>query len=704
MHMRLLLTAPDTPAWKVVPAWGALGRHALAERPLWAAIVVGLLALIVAYQSPRSLLVDIGGALESVHLEGFYDRESSADATFRWSGGRSAMQFAGLGKPFAPVHIHLQLSGGPRPRPGTAVLSVEANGHPLPPLTLSPQSQPYTLTIPPEWIGPSGDLRLDFSVPTFNAPGDRRDLGFMADFVRISLPIGATVPSLTTALWLVLCSVLAYLILRGAWLAPVPSALVVGVCLLACAGIVAVHRLLVTLFADRLALALTLALLAGIVAEVLVRAVVGAAGWKGERVVPEWAWAGLRGLVMASAALKVGGLLHPLSFIIDAPFHLRYIQYMADGRYEYFGEALAFAVMPREEWGSARAFIPYSPFFYVVAAPLALLPVPLALSVPTISALFESFKIALVFVIGLALGRPGAHARVGVPGAANARQALASAAFYALIPATFLLQQWGNWPTQASLWLLTLWVAFTCLFWSSITRPWVWALSTVMLTLTMLSYTVTAAYTGVFGAIVVIGGWLFAPAHRRRWGAVALCLLASVALAMLIYYGQYVSKIIQETLPTFGQAIEEQGKLTTLRPSVWSFLSDHLSRAMQSYQLTLVYALGLSGALWAFFSPGLRSGPRPAVGTARPSYAWQKVWLAAWLAVFLLVTAADFWMDQALKEFWYALPAVAVAGGMWVVAMWGRRSQSRLFVWLLAVTFAWQALWLWVFRLFFHNR
>jgi hypothetical protein len=407
---------------------------------------------------------------------------------------------------------------------------------------------------------------------------------------------------------------------------------------------------------------------------------------------------------MASAALKVGGLLHPLSFIIDAPFHLRYIQYMADGRYEYFGEALAFAVMPREEWGSARAFIPYSPFFYVVAAPLALLPVPLALSVPTISALFESFKIALVFVIGLALGRPGAHARVGVPGAANARQALASAAFYALIPATFLLQQWGNWPTQASLWLLTLWVAFTCLFWSSITRPWVWALSTVMLTLTMLSYTVTAAYTGVFGAIVVIGGWLFAPAHRRRWGAVALCLLASVALAMLIYYGQYVSKIIQETLPTFGQAIEEQGKLTTLRPSVWSFLSDHLSRAMQSYQLTLVYALGLSGALWAFFSPGLRSGPRPAVGTARPSYAWQKVWLAAWLAVFLLVTAADFWMDQALKEFWYALPAVAVAGGMWVVAMWGRRSQSRLFVWLLAVTFAWQALWLWVFRLFFHNR
>jgi hypothetical protein len=695
-----------------------------------------LVALALAYQSPRSLFVDVGGALEGVHLQGFYEREQTEAATYRWSEGQSAMQFAGLGKPLMPVRVHLQASGGPRPSP--AQVQVAANGHPLPPLVLSQSSQSYALTVDPSWIGPSGDLRLDFQVPTFNAPGDRRDLGFMVDFVRVELPTGATLPSLSVTLWLVVCSALVYLMLRGAWLAPLPSAVVVGLFLVGCAGAIAVYRLLITLYVERLATTLVLAVLVGLLTEMVLRALVRVAGWRGVRALPEWAWAGLRALVMASAALKVGGVLHPLSFIIDAPFHLRYIQYMAEGRHEYFGEALAFAVMPKDEWGSARAFIPYSPFFFVVAAPLTWLPVPLALSVPTVSAIFESLKVALVFVIGLALGR-----RTNEPRPEDARPALASATLYALIPATFLLQQWGNWPTQTSLWLLTLWVAFTVLSWHWITRVWVWTVCTILLALALLSYTVTAAYTGVFVGMVVLGGWVLARAEGKRWGLVALCLVAATGVALLVYYGQYVGKIIQETLPTFGQALEEQGRLTTLRPSVWAFVSDHLARAMQSYHLALVYALGFAGALWVLLGgrPTGRARPVPAEEQAgrelamakgastgqrtntghgrvygiitRPpragasSWPWQHVWLAGWLLVFPLFTLADFWMDQALKEFWYALPAVAVVGGVWLLAVLARSRGSGAFnvlFWLLLATLTWQSLSLWVFRLFFHNR
>jgi hypothetical protein len=83
------------------------------------------------------------------------------------------------------------------------------------------------------------------------------------------------------------------------------------------------------------------------------------------------------------------------------------------------------------------------------------------------------------------------------------------------------------------------------------------------------------------------------------------------------------------------------------------------------------------------------------------------VWLVAWLLTLPLFTLADFWVDQALKEFWYSLPAVAVVAGVWLLVFLRRSSGSRLFsllVWLLAVTLVWQSLSLWVFRLFFHGR
>lgn len=731
--MRLQLDGADEQPSRLWIAWAALAMRAWRERPLWLALVVGLVAIAAAYQTPRPLLLDIGGSLDAPNVIGFYLPEQNADANYRWSTANSSLNFQGIGKPFSPLTVHLQLSGGPKPKQ----VQVRANGHTLPPLNLTPKSADYALTVDPAWMGPSGDLRLDFTSPTFQQGTDKRLLGFLADLARVDRPSGLILPSLTQLLGLLLCAVLLYLLLRSVWLAQGGAGLLTALFLLGCAAIIGVQRLLLTMFTWQLLIALLITLLVGIVAEVATRWVVQAAGRRGERRVPEYAWTALRGLVMLTAALKVGGLLYPLSFIIDAEFHLKYITYANEvffhGRSwdQYFGlssQSLSFAVMPKEEWGAARAFIPYSPFFYIVSVPLAWLPAPISISVPVVSGILEALKVPLVFMLGLATGGLGRQESGKSSVKRAALVAIAAAGIYALIPATFLLQQWGNWPTLLSLWLVTAWAAFTMLFWPRITRPRVWLASTVLLLLAMLSYTVSAAYTGMLVVALVVIGWLFAPAERRKWGALCLSLVAATALSMLLYYGQYVGQVLNNTLPTFENAAQTQGSISTLRSTPWAFLIDTLARPFYSYNLTLAYLIGVLGALWLFVGLPGRPGratqkqtqrsPQPrhvyallAQTDGRRGFvfglSWQRAWIGAWLLVLLPLVLADYYIDQVLKEFWYIMPAVAVTGGVWLTAFVRRGQASRLYTWLVCLlvgALAWQSLSLWVFRLLFHNR
>jgi hypothetical protein len=689
-------------------AWLVAAARALRERPFWLAMLFGVVAMSMAYQSNRALYLDIGGPFDGPETPGFHAPEQSGDATFRWAGAAATLYFRGLGRPSSDFPIQLQLSSGRGAQSAPLEVGVAVNGRPLPPLELTGESRSYTLIAHPDDVDSAGNLKLSFVSPTFQSGADSRDLGFIADFARVELPPGPVLPAIPQLAWLLLAGALLYVAMRAIWLRPWASALLVVVVFGAFAAVLALQRLLLTVFSERLAVVIAAAIFVALAVEVLTRLLVGAAGWTGDRRLPEWSWTWLRALVFVSAALKIGGVLYPHTVIIDAYFHLKQITYMSEGRpwEQFFGKNLALSVMPKEEWGNARAFIPYSPFFYVVAAPLARLPLALSLSVPFVMAALDAARVALVFLLGLTLGRP----------AGAARRAVASAAIFAAIPATFLLQQWGNWPTQASLWLVTLWAGLVCLFWQRLARPSVWLVTTVVLALTLLSYTVTAAYTGMFVLLLVVLGLLFARAERARWLAILASLVAATVAAVAIFYGQYIPVILSETLPTFGQAVEEQGKLTTLRPNFGAFLTDTLGRAMQSYSLAVVYALGLAGAL-LFFVVARRANRTG--GDARASHVatssrsesaqtarWQGVWLGTWLLVFPLVTLADFWVDQALKEFWYPLPAIAVVAAVWLLALSGTGAASvraRL-AWLLWGTLAWQSLSLWVYRLLFHNR
>ena len=718
--MRLALGASEERSRRLWARWGGLVLRVAGERALWVALAVGLVLIALAYQSPRALLVDIGSQFDTQQMVGFHEPERNEEASYRWSRGNSSIVFQGVGKPLSPMLVQLQLTGGPDP----ADVAVRVNGQEVAPLRLTSQSTAYSISVDPAWVDLSGDLRLDFTSPTFKQGTDRRELGFLADFARVERPAGIIIPSLTQLLGLLLAAGLLYLLLRAVWLTPRGAGLLAGLFLAGCAGVIGVQRLLLTIFTDRIVIALLIALVVAVVAEVAVRSLVGLAGWRGERRVPEWAWAWLRGLVMMSVLLKVGGLLYPHAFVIDAPFHVKYITYMNEvffyGRSfeQYFGESLAMSVMPKAEWGSARAFIPYSPFFYVVATPLAWLPLPMTTTVPVAMAVLESLKVALVFVIGLALGR---GAGKGEGSVRAARVGVAAAGVYSIVPAMFLLQQWGNWPTQTALWLVAAWVAFTVLFWERITRPGVWAVSTALLGLSLLAYTVSAAYTGLFVGALVVMGWVFAWGERRRWTALLLSGVAGAGLALVGYYGQYVERILTDTLPTFSRAAETQGSLTTLRPTFWDFVNNALAEPFYSYNMWLVLVLGLVGTLYAFL--GRERGQRQTSKVRRPSevYAfvarygggaapgmpWQRVWVGAWLVVVPLITLADFYVDQVLKQFWYAMPVLSMLAGVWLLSLLGRRGGSRVYgvlVGLVVGALAWQSVSLWVFRLLFHNR
>ncbi|HEY0070392.1 MAG TPA: hypothetical protein VGE04_10530 [Chloroflexia bacterium] len=718
--MRLALGKADERPRNLWMKWGSFTLNVIRERALWLALVAGLVMIVLAYQSPRPLLVDIGSQFDTQHMVGFHEPERNEQATYRWSRADSSIVFQGAGKPLSPLSVQLQLTGGPTP----SEVAVRVNGHEVAPLKLTPASAAYTINVDPAWVDLSGDLRLDFASPTFKQGTDRRELGFLADFARVDRPAGFVIPSLTQLLGLLLSAALLYMLLRAVWLTPRGAGLLAGLFIAASAGVIAVQRLLLTTFTDRLVITLLIALVVGVVAEVAVRSLVGLAGWRGEKRLPEWAWTWLRGLVMLSVLLKVGGLLYPNSFVIDAPFHVKYITYMNEvffhGRSfeQYFGESLAMSVMPKDEWGSARAFIPYSPFFYVVGTPLAWLPLPLTTTVPVAMAILDSLKVALVFVIGLALGRAPRNSKGG---GGAAKVAVAAAGVYSIVPAMFLLQQWGNWPTQTALWLMSAWVAFTALFWERIRRPAVWVTSTLLLALSLLAYTVSAAYTGLFGVALVVLGWLFAGADRRRWTALLLSGVAAAGIALLAYYGQYVERILNDTIPTFSRAAETQGSLTTLRPTFWDFVSSALAAPFYSYNMWLMLVLGLAGTLWVFLGPGRGRWQTTSVrqprevyaliarhsGAATPGLPWQRIWVGAWLLVIPLITLADFYIDQVLKQFWYAMPVISMVAGIWLLSLLARRVASRFYaalVTLLVATLAWQSLSLWVFRLLFHNR
>ncbi len=80
--------------------------------------------------------------------------------------------------------------------------------------------------------------------------------------------------------------------------------------------------------------------------------------------------------------------------------------------------------------------------------------------------------------------------------------------------------------------------------------------------------------------------------------------------------------------------------------------------------------------------------------------------LLAFVLTGLLFAFANYYLDMAMKQYWWALSVLALAAGWLLDALWRRLGErtGRIWVGLILLYFAADSIWLWLYRLLLHNR
>ena len=476
--------------------------------------------------------------------------------TYRWTSGQSTIRLPGLGRGDWNVTFVASLRH-PDNQPLDATVS--ANGVPIARL---PDGEPRQLSfLVPSELVPDGDLTLTINSKTYQDP---RKLGILLYELRVAPagraallpPLKGLLYALTIALGLYWC--LLRMIERPAIAAMLALALVlVGAWALATARYPTAFMLqwfaIMALWSVTLLLALEWLLPWGF----------AKAG------VPLSPWL-LRALLLVFFTgywIKAGGMLYPYFIGIDLRKQLSWAQQIWNGQFWlYYGtdNPMNVETMPISQWGNNKPVIPYSPWFHIFLGSFAYLPLPTLLAAHMFSALVDTSRVFL-----LALLARKSHF--------SERETLFGTLLIAVTPVTFLLHSWGNLPTTFGIWWTLVSTVFVVVAYRRLERPWPFVALTLLLTITLLMYTVVAAFMGVFLCLLVPALWLVEgtnderrttndngrhvrsssvfrlSAGRRSVLAIALAGIAALGLAMLLYYGQYIPLILERTVPYFFQ-------------------------------------------------------------------------------------------------------------------------------------------------------
>ncbi|MEO8288846.1 MAG: glycosyltransferase family 39 protein [Chloroflexota bacterium] len=182
-------------------------RHLLL---LMGVLALVLLELLLVYTFKRSFTIDVGQPGDTAFVSSFNVDEGDVGYRYRWSTGRSEVNFLGSGSasPMA-VTVHAQGPRLPDASP-TITMSLFLNGVPLSPgeVTLTDMMLPYTFGFDdPLGSGnvPSPPYVLTISTSTFTAPGDTRTLGAKISSATLLLQSGGTsLPPLDLTVWVLL--------------------------------------------------------------------------------------------------------------------------------------------------------------------------------------------------------------------------------------------------------------------------------------------------------------------------------------------------------------------------------------------------------------------------------------------------------------------------------------------------------------------
>jgi hypothetical protein len=666
---------------------------------LWLLLALTVGGAVLAYQVPHGYAIDVGSPADQAYVHNFHDRRDDASGrTFRWSDAYGYVILPGTGGG-VPFTVTLALNPGQPDVPLTLIVNGET-------FVQRPFAAGWqTVTIPVDRSHPQAlaarDLVLELRAPGFVSPDAPRETrGLMLDRVEISPPgPGFITPAYTQLAYLAAVVLLVYLLLGRAvypldprWRGRIPPALtwipVLGAGAVAAIliGLLAAVHLPLTVATGQLVAAgggtYTSTYLLLILAEPLAR-----------RLTPETRRGARAVAVLMAAAFLVrfGLMALPQTVIIDLPWHMKWLHELLAGHWEslYFPGALS--SVPAE-WGLS-VLIPKSPLFYFVAAPLAVLPWDLDVSVKALVCLLEVSTI--LFCYGLlarfapTLGGWRAGWWAGFACAVNPLGYRALA--YGILP-TILAQ----WLTVAFFTLLLVWAARRfARAGRSLTGPAGALLLLVLLfAASLVAFPTIAVFnTWVVGLLALV--WL---RGRYRWlGAPVLGLIAAAwVTALIAYYGIYVSEFVNTTLPEIlaGPPVAAQGSAPPPPSTVhWTGPLDLLGWTVQ-YLVSLIPLLGgLAGLglLWTSRAAGAADRVRP-----ERLLAWLT---AAWISVLFIFFVVNYRVDMIGKHLFYTIVPLSLGLGIFLWLLVRRGGAARLLVALTAGALAWTALAFWVARL-----
>jgi hypothetical protein len=558
---------------------------------------------------------------------------------------------------------------------------------------------------------PDGDLTLTINSKTYQDP---RTLGMLLYELRVAPagptallpPLQALLYALTIALGLYWC--LLRLIKRPAIAAALALALV-----LIGAWALSISRYPTAFMLQPVAVLALWSVLLLLALERLLPWIFAKAG------IPLSPWL-LRALLLVFFTgywIKAGGMLYPYFVGIDLRKQLSWAQQIWNGQFWlYYGtdNPMNAETMPVSQWGNNKPVIPYSPWFHIFLGSFAYLPLPTLLAAHMFSALVDTSR---VFLLALLARKSGF----------SERETLFGTLLIAVTPVTFLLHSWGNLPTTFGIWWTLVSTVFIVVAYRRLDRPWPFIALTLLLTITLLMYTVVAAFMGVFLCLLVPALWLVEglrnpstrsgtaaskgrtgerrpttdnaqhagrpsavlrlSADRRPVIALALAGLAALALATLIYYGQYIPLILERTVPYFFQSGQPDPASTGAqqREPFLTYLTHYIPRTGYFHR-PVAYGLQLALLLAAASLVG--------IGRTR-----LRALLICWALVTALFTVAGSRIDMVDKQIFYLVPALALLAGRLLARLWQRGLPARLVVASVYLfTFA-AALDLWVYRI-----
>ncbi len=666
----------------------------LAARPALSALLgLTVLGLSAAYQVRHTYHLDLGSPSDQAYVVNFQDRDGERGGpTFRPSGTYSYINLPGVGGG-VPYTLSVTLKPARNGLPITLLL----NGDTLFQQAISGtwQTQAFTIDTRYPHALAARDAVLELRTPAVRSVAvDAVDVGAQGP--------GFVVPALNQLAGLTGLVLLVYLLL-GRALTSQPTAgrvasggaALVGLSLV---GTLAAVHLPLTVTTGHLVLTAGLSYALLVISEAGLRRIVPAAG-------NEARWAAA--IFALAFAVRFGGMALPQSVIIDMPYHLKWIHELLAGNLTALTDPHGGLNQPPREWGLA-VIIPKSPLFYFVATPLALLPGSLDTAIKGFVCLLDAGTALICY------GLLARYERVG-----GGRAGLGAAVVYATTPLTFRALAYGILPTILAQWLsLAAFVAVIAGPWAGEpgagTRQARLPQHVLRFTFYVFFILLLAAALVAFPTIAVFDTWVIGGValtrlvRRRLWAGLGLLgsLAGAWVVAIAVYYGPYISDLINHTLPQMlgprpaGAAATPGGSTVH-----WSGPLDLLGWTAGYLVSLLPLLLGLTGLAL------LRLDGRRAAGggadteapiqraTRNAQRATLSTLLAWWVAILPIFVVVNYRVDMIGKHLFYTMVPLALGSGIVLAALWQRGGWARWAAGLLSSTLAWTALVFWIERL-----